>query len=1034
MNKTKSPPQASTVFFSDDGDKWALFDAKANPIDVGEATDWSEISKRISSKGLTVLKVVLGTLETSADETRQVPGENVVKLLQNVALQFPCLTHLHLWQVKQLKALPKLPESLRCLDIRRSPDLQALTNLPGKLDTLILEDCPRLATFPSLPPAGTAELKDLSFKGCVDLEESRITEILAKSPQLRKLDVSGCKLVKTIPDWPKKLVSVKLNDCTHLSTLPDYWPVGLYRLEISGTAIRKLPELTANLDYIDLSFTRELQEIEKDWDLAAGQKPRPRTLFLHGSGLLMPPATEQGESRTDNVAGATRAYFEDVKLAGKGEVKRCKLLILGNGEAGKTCLSLALIPNGNPADAEKLGTTHGVQFWDWQISAKVKNQQSNIHVHLWDFGGQEIYHNTHKLFMGHGTVFVLVWKPEQDGQKASSSGFGYRDELRPLRYWLDFIHLACPHKPRIAVVCSHQLEPSSNLQAQFKKEVGIEYEHCDLWFVDSLHSRGELDKLQDWITENVVDVVETQGTAVPSYWEIAQNMVANWLEKMKAEPEFASQHNELSPERFRQELEEEIRKKIQSDSHGRYAKLKRVLEDQQFELTPNRLQRTLSFLTHSGWIFWDEGLFGQRVIVGQKWALDGIYTVLDRRDNEPVYERLFKQRGRFTCEDLAELAWKKNGYSEEEQKLLLSFMERVGVCFRLVSEKESRWNEPVYISLAHLPSASELKLPGEFHNRSDAVQAKRIEVPSAYLHKGHWQAMLVKLGGDYGTDAEYASDGFFLPENKEGQGILLQADFNDAGIGGKILVSVAGGDADQRLKKLEAFVQGLVPVAARKQAERGEDEKSKVAGEVSGKIRLFISYTWQPQRREDAGLMDCPVPIAYEEPVNRIEKALQAFSHQVAVLRDKNEIRDKDSITQFMYEIKKSEKVLIVHSDKYFRSSYCMLEFWQVLESFMERGANIRDTLLLVELANSPIFSVREKKRYIDFWDQVDDMPVCLEKLCTLEELKTGVLNVLRSRMKIIHDCKGINRQWNDQSAKDIIEWIKSELGLKTED
>ena len=29
-------------------------------------------------------------------------------------------------------------------------------------------------------------------------------------------------------------------------------------------------------------------------------------------------------------------------------------------------------------------------------------------VHVWDFGGQEIYHNTHRLFASEGTVFVIV--------------------------------------------------------------------------------------------------------------------------------------------------------------------------------------------------------------------------------------------------------------------------------------------------------------------------------------------------------------------------------------------------------------------------------------------------------------------------------------------------------------------------------------------------------------------------------------------------------------------------------------------------
>ena len=81
-----------------------------------------------------------------------------------------------------------------------------------------------------------------------------------------------------------------------------------------------------------------------------------------------------------------------------------------------------------------------------------------------------------------------------------------------------------------------------------------------------------------------------------------------------------------------------------------------------FELTDDRIKRTLSFLTHSGWVYWDERLFQERVIVGQQWALDGIYTVLDRRENSPIYRKLLADHGRFTLSQLGAMCWNAAGF------------------------------------------------------------------------------------------------------------------------------------------------------------------------------------------------------------------------------------------------------------------------------------------------------------------------------------------------------------------------------------
>ena len=43
-------------------------------------------------------------------------------------------------------------------------------------------------------------------------------------------------------------------------------------------------------------------------------------------------------------------------------------------------------------------------------------------LHLWDFGGQDLYHGTHALFMRTRSLFVLVWTPQTENTREYEHG------------------------------------------------------------------------------------------------------------------------------------------------------------------------------------------------------------------------------------------------------------------------------------------------------------------------------------------------------------------------------------------------------------------------------------------------------------------------------------------------------------------------------------------------------------------------------------------------------------------------------------
>jgi hypothetical protein len=60
------------------------------------------------------------------------------------------------------------------------------------------------------------------------------------------------------------------------------------------------------------------------------------------------------------------------------------------------------------------------------------NTPGSFQIHLWDFGGQEYYHATHRLFMSNNILYLLMWETATNHQYESEKQgkFDY-----PVTYW-----------------------------------------------------------------------------------------------------------------------------------------------------------------------------------------------------------------------------------------------------------------------------------------------------------------------------------------------------------------------------------------------------------------------------------------------------------------------------------------------------------------------------------------------------------------------------------------------------------------------
>jgi hypothetical protein len=163
-------------------------------------------------------------------------------------------------------------------------------------------------------------------------------------------------------------------------------------LSLASNQITEIPEAIAklsNLTGLDLSRN---QIIEIPDGIRSMEKLEK--LDLRGNPIPIPPEI-LGEKEFYKDPGDLRTildfYFQTRDPNATEELNEAKLLIVGEGEAGKTTLANKLL-NPDYELKQQEPATEGIDVMRWEF---LQPNGKPFRVHLWDFGGQEIYHATH---------------------------------------------------------------------------------------------------------------------------------------------------------------------------------------------------------------------------------------------------------------------------------------------------------------------------------------------------------------------------------------------------------------------------------------------------------------------------------------------------------------------------------------------------------------------------------------------------------------------------------------------------------------
>lgn len=799
-----------------------------------------------------------------------------------------------------------------------------------------------LGTMP--PPKGVTTLIRAigSFQGLSSLRFwgvflSQLPDGVRVLRRLSHLAVDGAEITE-LPDWIAELdtlrsVSFMFNRLEQLPATMSHLS-NLGTLDLRDNNFAEIPSLvfdSPRLVYVDLG-TMELEKGRiREIPSRILSAPRLARLAVDHQPIEVPPAevVKQG-------LDAIRNYWRQQEESGVDYLCEAKLLIVGEAGAGKTSLAKKIRdPTYRLASSER--STEGMEIMRWSFPAAIRLQeagqssrlvQREFGVNLWDFGGQEIYHATHQFFLTRRSLYALV----SDDRKEDTD----------FRYWLNILGLLSDNSPVLVVQNEKQDRQRDidmgGLRARFPNL-------REAYRINLATNRG----LTDLVTaiERELEHLPHIGIPLPRSWKLV-----------------------------REALENDERDYITITEY--FA----ICERHGFRRDEDKLQ--LSGYLHDLGIclhFHDDPILKQTVILKPKWGTDAVYRLLDDK-------HVIGARGRFERKDLARIWSEKRHVAMRDE--LLRLMMRFQLCYELPEGD-------AYI-------APQLLSPGQPDYRWNAEGNLVLRYEYDFMPKGVMTRFIVAVNHLI-ADQSLVWKGGVILEREHTRAEVVE-DYPRR----QIMVRVAGADprgllaivddqfvrihrtfpslkwdrwlpchcqvCRQRtdpyaypLAELKEFAQAGDPIQCRV-SRRLVDSTDLIRNAFPGAIQRFMDEAGilapESPRPPESATKEVFVSYAWTDEsraiVDHLEKTLSLAG--VRLLRDRNEVKFKDSITAFMERIGRGRCIVLVLSKHFLESKYCMFELTEIA-----RRGDIQQRVFPIALGDANIFEGTGRLDYVRYWE-----------------------------------------------------------------
>ncbi|MDD5322393.1 MAG: COR domain-containing protein [Methylococcales bacterium] len=470
-------------------------------------------------------------------------------------------------------------------------------------------------------------INDLSpLSGLVNLQELSIrnTQVTNLSPllslaNLQDLDISFTPVTDLSPLSGLanlQALNVSKTQVTDLSPLSGL--ANLQRLNVSLTPVTDLSPL--------LELIKNDLQVRWSWDSWVVDGG----IFVEDCPLTNPPAeiVKQGNAAILN-------FFNETAIQGTDHLYEAKMLLIGEGGAGKTSLLRRLYQTEKPLPTEN-ETTKGIDIHRHEF--KLVNGR-NFRLNVWDFGGQEIYHATHQFFLTKRSLYVLLDDTRKDNKTVHDAGF---------KYWLEVADLLGGHSP----VLIFQNEKGGRTKTIDESGIKAKFNNVKDIYRGNLELPGSADELR-----KAVELYAQNLPHIGEKWPAKWVSIRSDIEQQAKDKPFISLQDYF-----------DIYRKQQDFDRDKALHLSRYLHD-------------LGVFLH----FQDEPLLSRTVILQNTWATEAVFRMLD---DETVKGNL----GLFDSTD-CQRVWRDSEYADMHPELL-ALMQKFEFCYRLPDTDADTWLAP----------------------------------------------------------------------------------------------------------------------------------------------------------------------------------------------------------------------------------------------------------------------------------------------------------------------------------------------------
>ncbi|WP_420645400.1 COR domain-containing protein [Candidatus Leptofilum sp.] len=512
--------------------------------------------------------------------------------------------------------LEEIPNAVFEMEWLKSLNLSGnqLTVIPSEIGQL--QNLTELRLYKNQLTAVPPEIAKLQNLTTLNLSSNRLAAVPAEIGQLQnltRLDLSSNHL-KAVPSEIAKL--------QNLTTLD----LGFNKLKAVPSEIAKLQRLTT----LWLSYNQLTAVSAWLFNL-----PKLEKLYLHDNPIQTPPQEvlelkKLSGNRIVNL-NKVRAYFDQLAEEGVDTLYEAKLIIIGEAGAGKTTLVKKLQDPTytiNPTEP----STEGIDVAEWTfplpqtsdfLEKSDVSTDNNFRVNVWDFGGQEIYHATHKFFLTRRSLYALVADA--------------REQKTDFYYWLNVVELLSDNSP--ALIISNEKQNRA-------------------WPFNENQLRGEFNSLKDVFPVNLADennrrlykIIDAIKYHIVQLPHVGQTLPKTWV-------------------RVREVLEEDPRNTMPLPEYLD------LCQRHGFRRHDDKLQ--LSDYLHDLGVclhYQDDPLLNKTLILKPEWGTAAVYAVLES-------DQVKANQGRFSRANL-DTIWHEEKYAPWRDELL-QLMVRFQLCYQL---------------------------------------------------------------------------------------------------------------------------------------------------------------------------------------------------------------------------------------------------------------------------------------------------------------------------------------------------------------